>query len=222
MQLFCHRCEEPLLSGDDSPSFCSHCGAPQIYLSDALEAVTSVSGDSTGVLPPPHPQQIDWKAAILCALLVALVSGLLSVASTRLPAFSFINWLWTISASMVALTLYQRRRPDALMDVGVGTKIGVLVGLALIASIGVFMAVAGLIARFGLHHMVSFDSELRAQIEKAASANPQPADLMRFIYSPEFKAGIMLAGFSMLAGLVILMSTVGGAVGGLLRTRRQK
>jgi hypothetical protein len=44
---------------------------------------------------------------------------------------------------------------------------------------------------------------------------------MRFINSPEFKAGIMLAGFSMLAGLVVLMSTVGGAVSGLLRTRRQ-
>jgi hypothetical protein len=43
---------------------------------------------------------------------------------------------------------------------------------------------------------------------------------MRYIYSPEFKAGIMLAGFSMLAGMVMVLSTIGGAVGGLLRTRR--
>ncbi|QHS53055.1 zinc ribbon domain-containing protein [Edaphobacter sp. 12200R-103] len=221
MQAYCHRCEEPLLSGDESPAFCPHCGAPQIYLSDALETASAAGEASTGVLPPPHPQQIDWKAAILCAMMVALVAAVLSVASTRLPAFSFINWLWTISASVVALTLYQRRRPQALMDAMVGAKIGVLVGLTLIASIGVAMAIAGLVARFGLHNMATFDGELRAQIEKAAAANPQPANLMRFIYSPEFKAGIMLAGFSMLAGLVVLMSTVGGAVSGLLRTRRQ-
>jgi hypothetical protein len=221
MQAYCHRCEEPLLSGDESPAFCPHCGAPQIYLSDGLETASATGEGSTGVLPPPHPQQIDWKAAILCAVMVALVAAALSVASTRLPAFSFINWLWTISASVVALTLYQRRRPQALMDATVGAKIGVLVGLTLISSIGISMAIAGLIARFGLHNMAAFDGELRAQIQKAAAANPQPADLMRFIYSPEFKAGIMLAGFSMLAGLVVLMSTVGGAVSGLLRTRRQ-
>lgn len=221
MQAFCHRCEEPLPSGDESPAFCPHCGAPQIYISDSLETASASGENSTGVLPPPHPQQIDWKAAILCAVLVAIVAAVLSVASTRLAAFSFINWLWTISASVVALTLYQRRRPEAVMDVAVGAKIGVLVGLTLITSIGLSMAITGLIARFGLHHMAAFDSELRTQIQKAASANPQPADLMRFIYSPEFKAGIMLAGFSMLAGLIVLMSTVGGAVGGLLRTRHQ-
>lgn len=220
MQAYCHRCEEPLLSGDESPAFCPQCGAPQIYLSDALETTSATGEGSTGVLPPPHPQQIDWKIAILCAVMVALVAAALSVASTRLPAFSFINWLWTISASVVALTLYQRRRPQALIDVTVGAKIGVLVGLTLIASIGVSMAIAGLVARFGLHNMAAFDGELRTQIQKAAAANPQPANLMRFIYSPEFKAGIMLAGFSMLAGLVVLMSTVGGAVSGLLRTRR--
>jgi hypothetical protein len=185
-----------------------------------LETTSATGEGSTGVLPPPHPQQIDWKIAILCAVMVALVAAALSVASTRLPAFSFINWLWTISASVVALTLYQRRRPQALMDVTVGAKIGVLVGLTLIASIGISMAIAGLVARFGLHNMAAFDGELRTQIQKAAAANPQPANLMRFIYSPEFKAGIMLAGFSMLAGLVVLMSTVGGAVSGLLRTRR--
>lgn len=221
MQAYCHRCEEPLLSGDESSSFCPHCGAPQLYLSDSLETASATGEASTGVLPPPHPQQIDWKAAILCAVMVALVAAALSVASTRLPAFSFINWLWTVSASVVALALYQRRRPQALMDAAVGAKIGVLVGLTLIASIGISMAVAGLVARFGLHNMAAFDGELRTQIAKAAAANPQPANMMRFIDSPEFKAGIMLAGFSMLAGLVVLMSTVGGAVSGLLRTRRQ-
>jgi hypothetical protein len=151
---------------------------------------------------------------------VALVAGALSVASTRIPGFSFVSWLWTVSASVVALSIYQRRRPQARMDAGVGARIGGLVGLTLITSIGVSMAIAGLVARFGLHNMGAFDAELHAQIEKAATANPQSTEIMHYINSPEFKAGIMLAGFSMLAGLVLFMSTIGGAIGGLLRTRR--
>lgn len=219
MQQLCHRCDGELAPGEASP-FCPHCGAPQIYLSEAAEANSPTSDDSTGVLPPPHPQQVEWKTAILCAILVALIAAILSVLSTKIPAFSFVSWLWTVSASVVALSIYQRRRPQARMDATVGARIGIVVGFTLITSIGIAMAIAGLVARFGLHSMGIFDAELRAQIDKAASANPQPVEVMRYIYSSEFKAGMMLAGFSMLAGLVVVMSTVGGAVGGLLRTRR--
>ena len=219
MQQLCHRCDGELGSGEASP-FCPHCGAPQIYLSEAPGANSPASDDSTGVLPPPPPQQVEWKTAILCAILVALIAAVLSVLSTKIPAFSFVSWLWTVSASVVALGIYQRRRPQARMDATVGARIGIVVGFTLITSIGISMAIAGLVARFGLHSMGAFDAELRAQIDKAASASPQPAEVMRYIYSPEFKAGMMLAGFSMVAGLVVVMSTVGGAVGGLLRTRR--
>jgi hypothetical protein len=219
MQEFCHRCDGELVSADGASPFCPHCGAPQIYLSEAAEA-DSAAESSTGILPPPAPQLVEWRTAILCAVLVAVVAAVLSVLSTKIPAFSFVSWLWTVSASVVALGLYQRRRPEARMDAVVGARIGIVVGLTLITSIGITMAIAGLVARFGLHNMASFDVELLAQINKAASANPQPAEVMRYIYSPEFKAGMMLAGFSMLAGLIMVMSTVGGAVGGLMRTRR--
>lgn len=175
---------------------------------------------STGVLPPPAPQQVEWKTAILCAFLVALISALFSALSTKVPAFSFVNWLWTISASVVALALYQYRKPQARMDAMVGARIGVVVGLILIPTIGITMATAGLVARFGLHAMGSFDAELLAQINKAAAANPQPPEIKRYIYSPEFRAGIMLAGFAMLGGLILFLTTIGGAVSGLLRTRR--
>lgn len=220
MQELCHRCNGELVSGEGASPFCPHCGAPQIYLSEAAEADSTSGEDSTGVLPPPPPQEVEWKTAILCAILVALVAAVFSVVSTKVPAFSFVSWLWTVSSSVVALGIYQRRKPQARMDAGVGARIGVVVGLTLITSIGITMAIAGLVARFGLHNMGTFDAELRSQIEKAASANPQPAEMMRYIYSPEFRAGMMLAGFSILAGMVMLMSTVGGAVGGLLRTRR--
>ncbi len=219
MHAFCHRCGGDLAAESSGTVFCPHCGAPQIYLPEAAEG-ESADAVSTGVAPPPPPQQVDWRAAIVCAMLVALVGALLSALSTRLAAVSFISWMWTLSASVIALGLYQRRRPQAQMDAMVGARIGVLVGVTLITAVAVTMAVAGLVARYHLHAMAAFDAELRAQIDKAAMASPQPAEVMRYIYSPEFKAGIMLAGFSMLAGFILILSTVGGAVSGLLRTRR--
>lgn len=219
MHEFCHRCGGELSSEDGGSPFCQHCGAPQIYLLESGEGDVS-DAVSTGVPPPPPPQQVEWRTAILCAILVALVGAVLSALSTKLPAFSFISWMWTVSASVIALGLYQRRKPQAQMDAAVGARIGVLVGVALITAIAVTMATAGLVARYHLHAMAGFDAELRAQIEKAAAANPQPVEVLRYLHSPEFKAGIMLAGFSMLAGFILLLSTVGGAVSGLLRTRR--
>jgi hypothetical protein len=73
--------------------------------------------------------------------------------------------------------------------------------------------------------MASFDADLtqmlHAQIEKASSTTPEPPELLRFLYSPEVKAGMMLAGFGMVSGILLVLSTVGGAVGGFLRMRRK-
>lgn len=219
MHEYCHRCGGELAAGDGGSPFCPHCGAPQIYMTEQAETAETGEG-STGILPPPRPQQIDWKTAIKCAIGVSLVAALLSVAAARIPMLSPLSWLWTVSGSVIALSLYQKRRPQAWMDAGVGARIGIVVGLILVVSIAIAMAAAGLIARFNLHAMGPFDVELKAQIDKAAAMNPQPAEVMRFVYSPEFKAGMMLAGFAMMAGFVMVLSTVGGAVGGMVRTRR--
>jgi hypothetical protein len=180
---------------------------------------------TTGTVPPPRPQQVEWKTAIRCAALVAAVAAVLSLVSTRVPVLSPLSSLWTISGSLIAVGLYQRRRPLAWMDAGVGARIGIVVGLALVTCLSVSMAVAGLVARYGLHNMAGFDAQvteqLHAQIEKAAAANPEPPEVLRYLYSPEFRAGMMLTGFAMVAGILLVLSAVGGAVGGLLRTRRR-
>jgi hypothetical protein len=219
MHEHCHRCGGELAAGDGGSPFCPHCGAPQIYMTEQAEAEDAGDG-STGVSPPPRPQQVEWKTAIRCAIVVSAVAALLSVASTGLPILSPLSWLWTVSGSVIALALYQRRRPQAWMDAGVGARIGIMVGMTLVASIAIAMATAGLVARYKLHAMGMFDTELRAQIDKAAAMNPQPAEVMRYIYSPEFKAGMMLAGFAMMAGFIMVLSTLGGAVSGMVRTRR--
>jgi hypothetical protein len=204
--------------------FCPHCGSPQIYLQDYEQQNGGAEPDTTGATPPPKPQQVEWKTAIRCAALVAGVAAGLSLVSQQVQVVSLLSLLWTISGSMIALALYQRRRPLAWMDAGVGARIGLVVGLALVACLGVAWGIGGLVARYGLHSLGAFDAELTQTVhdgfEKAAAMTPQPPETKRFWYSPEFRAGMMLLGFGMLSGLLLVLSTVGGAVGGFMRMRR--
>jgi hypothetical protein len=223
MQDFCHRCGGELPAGDGASTFCPHCGSPQIFLQDYEEQTGAPEADTTGTVPPPHPRHVEWKTAIRCAVLVAGIAAVLGLLGSRVQAVSALSWLWTISGSLIAVALYQRRRPQAWMDAGVGARIGVVVGLALVTGFAVAMAAGGLVARYGLHSMAGFDAELtqmlHAQIEKAEATTPEPPEVVRFLYSPEVRAGMMLTGFAMVSGVLLVLSTIGGAVGGLLRMR---
>jgi hypothetical protein len=224
MQEYCHRCGGELPARDGSSPFCPHCGSPQIYLQDYEQQNGGAEADTTGATPPPRPQQVEWKTAIRCAALVAGVAAGLSLVSQQVQVVSLLSLLWTISGSMIALALYQRRRPLAWMDARVGARIGLVVGLALVACLGVAWGIGGLVARYGLHSLSAFDAELTRTVhdgfEKAAAMAPQPPETKRFWYSPEFRAGMMLIGFGMLSGVLLVLSTVGGAVGGFMRMRR--
>jgi hypothetical protein len=225
MHEYCHRCGGELPASDGASPFCPHCGAPQIYLQDYEEQSGALEANTTGAVPPPRPQQVEWKTAIRCALLVAVIAAVLGLVSSRVQLVSPLSWLWTVSGSIITLALYQRRRPLAWMDAGVGARIGVVVGLALVAFFAVSLAVGGLVARYGLHNMAGVDAwlteTLHVQFEKAAAVAPAPPELQRFWYSPEFRAGMMLATFGMMSGFLLVLSTIGGAVGGLMRTRRK-
>jgi hypothetical protein len=224
MQEYCHRCGGELPARDGLSPFCPHCGSPQIYLQDYEQQSGGAEADTTGAIPPPRPQQVEWKTAIRCAALVAGVAAGLSLVSQRVQVVSFLSTLWTISGSMIALALYQRRRPLAWMDAGVGARIGLVVGLALVACLGSAWAVGGVVARYGLHSLGGFDAELTQTVhdsfEKASAMAPQPPELKRLWFSPEFRAGLMLLGFGMISTFLLILSTVGGAVGGFMRMRR--
>ena len=232
MQAICHRCggeltDERSPAGALPPAFCPHCGAPQLLLSDYTEPLstgTEVTGASTGTLPPPRPNQIDWRLAIRIAAIVAAVGAALSLIAAKVPNISPLSTVWVVSASLTTLAMYQRRRPLALMNAGIGAKFGVLVGLALIFFLGAAMSFGVVVARYKLHAMSSFDAEtakaLKAQIDQLAATRPVPPDSLALINSPEFRAAMMLIGFGIAFGGVFLISVFGGAVGGLLRTRR--
>src|SRR5258708_15669937 len=196
MQEYCHRCGGELPVRDGLSPFCPHCGSPQIYLQDYEQQNAGAEADTTGATPPPRPQQVEGKTAIGCAALVAGVAAGLSLVSQRVQVVSLPSSLWTISGSMIALALYQRRRPLAWMDAGVGARIGLVVGLALVACLGVAWGVGGLVARYGLHSLGAFDAELTRTVhdavEKTAAMAPQTPEAQRVWFSPAFRAGMRL------------------------------
>ena len=237
MPVNCHRCGEALPEGGGESAFCPHCGSPQLYLSLEYQSVETggepqldASGQpTTGTLPPPRPQQVEWKTAIRCAGLVAAIGSVLTLVSLRVDALSVVSVLWVMSASLITLGLYQRRRPKAWMDVRVGAHIGLMVGLCLAVGIGIAVAGWGLVARFALHQMGNFDAQMAAvavqmqktvQQQAAEQSRTVPAEMVRFIASPEYRAGIMLSMFGLGSAFLLGMSTLFGAFAGLLQMRR--
>ena len=206
MQENCHRCGGEL-AGDTA--FCPHCGAPQLTL--ALEQQSAeTSGEhadgtaSTGAMPPPRPQTIDWRVAIRYAATVAAMGALLSVAAVKVDALSLPSLLWMVSGSMITLGLYQKRLPAARIDAGIGARIGLVVGLCLAVGLAASMAGWGVVERYALHGMGSFDAQMAAQMAQAQQQLQQRAtaqqqtpispELAGLIRSPEFRVTAMLAG----------------------------
>jgi hypothetical protein len=201
----CHRCGGELPASDGVSPFCPHCGSPQIYLQD-YEEQSGAEADTTGATPPPRPQHVEWKTAIRCAALVAGVAAVLGLVETRVPLVSPLTWMWTISGSILTLALYQKRRPLAWMDAGVGARIGAVVGLTLVAFFAVTIAINGVIGRYGLHNTAASDAQLtealRAGYERSVAMTPEASQLKGFWYSPEFRAGMMLTGFGFMSGFM--------------------
>jgi len=236
MPEFCHRCGGELPERSGESPFCPQCGAPQLSLALENQSVEAggepaagvvgemdAAANTSGALPVASPGQVEWKTAIRCAAAVAGVAALLSLAAIRVDALTFVSSLWIISASLITLGFYQKRRPAAWMDVRVGARIGVVVGVCLALTLGIALAGAGLVERFGMHAMGSFDAQMAAQVQKAVqqSSTPVPAEMMGLLESPEFRGGMMLAGIAFLSAGLIVLSTLFGAFHGLLRMRRQ-
>jgi hypothetical protein len=231
MQQHCHRCGGDLSS---DTTFCPHCGAPQLYLPDYHQTSTTPGLAFTSVVPPPlNLRPIDWKAAIRCAAFVTAVAVLLCLISIALPFIGLLGICWILSASLTTLALYQQRRPAAIMNPRIGARIGLTTGLLLLAGLSCALSIAGLIARFGTHShsLGQVDADIAqmnidipaywaANRDKFGISDAQYTDLLRIFNFPEVRVGLLLAGIGFDCIILLVLSTLGGALGGLLRTRR--
>ena len=250
MVRLCHRCHAELpgpssargsggsaASDDEHALFCPQCGVPQIQLPEYMRTeLTPVGGDAqastTGKIPPPRPQLVEWSLVLLCIVPVALVTASLSVAGLVAPAASFVNTLCILGGSGVVLGLYRSRRPLARIDGRVGLRIGLLTGMAMIVMMGIALAATGVIVRFAAHGMGAFDADLaqqfstvQAQLADKMQAQSQGRDaqqrVINYMSSPEVRAGLALFYLSLVGGFILTITTVGGGFAGMLQTRRR-
>jgi len=165
--------------------------------------------------------------ALRSAVFVSGVAAVLSVVAARIPPLSAVGSIWVISASLTTLALYQRRRPLASMNANVGARIGLLVGMVLVFLLAATLSAGLCVGRYGLHNLSELDSGMAQmqklqieQMDQLSTSRPIPPEIRSLVGSSQFRAAMMLCYFSLILFAVFLISIFGGAVGGLLRTRR--
>jgi hypothetical protein len=159
---------------------------------------------------------------------VAVVASVLRLVALRVDVLSAVSVLWIMSASLITMGLYQKRRPAARIDPRVGMRIGIVVGMCLAVGLSATTAGWTLVARYGLH-LASFDAQRAAEFAEAqrlaqqwmaARSMPVAPEMLALEKTPEYRAWYELCGAAFGAVGLVLLSTVGGAFAGLLRMRR--
>jgi hypothetical protein len=226
MDLACHRCGNPVREAD---GFCAHCGAPQLTV-EAADAAVQQQQQTVGFRG--DQQHVNWRAAIISALLVAVPVGLLS-------ALTGGSSLFGIAGGFAAMALY-RRRSAANTDGRIGWRIGTILGSASAFLATSTYAAHTLIDRYWLHQGKAMDHEFQAAAQQGVdywahatnAQGPQPPEVVSamhrvtsFMLSPEGHAAGQLAAAAIMSLGMVLFAATGGAIAGrilALRARVQR
>ncbi|MDE1155761.1 MAG: hypothetical protein PW735_08525 [Acidobacteriaceae bacterium] len=239
MQRLCPRCRYAVTFEDEgSLIYCTHCGAPQVRLSDALlEQMdadrASISQDedreassSSRPAPPPVPGAVSWPSAVRAAAITGLVALLFALLSLAVPVASALGIFWALGAPAVAMAIYSSRARDTQIHAGFGARLGVLTGMAIMLAMTVVNSTSMVITRYVFHNTALADAQfdqLFAQARASMLASGNAAEMMPFVHTldiPEFRAGILLASLGVTGLIYLGFTAIQGAIAGALRTRR--
>ncbi len=220
MEQPCYKCRQPVEQG---VAFCPHCSAPQIRVVIAEAAITGVAiADAPLNLPgamsvPTEPMlaiSSPWSLAVRPCAIAALIAAVGMVCKLIVPVIAVIG------AGFLAVSIYRRNNPAALLRAGTGARLGALCGLFCSPMTAVLGALRVLVFREG--------SEIRKTmldiVQQSASrySDPQSQSALDFLRSPAglvlFMIVLMIFGCLMF----ILMGTVGGALGAAVLGRRNR
>ncbi|HVP54531.1 MAG TPA: hypothetical protein VMU45_05990 [Candidatus Eisenbacteria bacterium] len=223
----CYKCQTSI---DESLPFCPHCGAPQIRVASsdddasqpvplASEATPQVGPPAGWTVAPPvyHPYAIQWELAWKGALL----SGLIAAVLTAVPVVGLGCCLWLLGAGALAVALYQRRIPSAIVTPGMGMRIGAVAG-----AIGFVATTIWSVFRFATSSQ-EFRSAMQEQMEKSIASNPDPRaqDIMRqfmnTLNTPEGLATFFVIVIVIMAIVFVVLGAAGGAIGASMFARRR-
>ena len=243
----CIRCQHLVLLEGGHLVYCSHCGAPQIFLSEELQAeiadqareyhernLPRVAGPETEApstarrwsLRGSQEDGQPWSRAVQFALLSAAITLGLGVLTLLFAPAVLLLLLWVVSAPMLTVTLYNARAAvDGSATSGFAARLGLLTGLLVAFSCAAVITVQLVFTRFVFHGAGLLDAQLaatfaqqRVLLLQRMGAAAQPTIDMFAI--PEFRVGLLLSMFSSIAMFYLFLSTVAAGLAGAVLRRR--
>ncbi len=222
MESLCHRCANPLREVE---IFCPHCGAPQFV----VEAIEPGSAVQPAIRFQSDEKRVQWRAAIVSALMMAVPLGLFS----GLFATSLVIVLgW----GFLTMWMYRRRGASGI-DGRLGWRVGSILGVAAALLACGSYAVRMLIERYLMHGGAAIDSAYEAYMHqlldmwKKASAQQgappaEAAHMMKmmtgFVLSPDGHASLQLMTAITMSVGILLFAALGGALGGWWQSSRAR
>lgn len=224
----CPRCGASLLPIDNAaPAFCSHCGLPQIRISeDALQSAAAQGNTEARLAATDSLEMRRALRVVGIAGLVGVVPACLLPGALVSGEVGGLALLLTPALTVGAVLFYGRSRPPVVVSAAAGRRIGALLGLWMGSLIAAATGIAGYVLRYGYHSHAMDDKIAQAAAQVPAqlrAAGPTPPELLAFLQTPEFRAGTFIFGhvFSLLL-LVVVGSLCGWMASTVLRARRQR
>ena len=207
----CYKCGAAV---EDGTAFCAQCNAPQIRVGFGESDLAPNASEFAGRRIPPSTTAIQWSQALPAAALAGVIAALLMF--IPLGAFG----LGMMTGGILAVLFYRRRNPAAELTPGMGARLGAASGALGFGVFAIFTAIEVLVFHSG--------GQLRAalleaiQQSAARSAEPQAQQALEYLKSPAGLALMMGLGLVIMFVVFLILSSLGGALGAVLRRRKNR
>lgn len=221
----CYKCGQML---EEGRVFCPHCRAPQIRVAVA-EPVAAIPADSpvpTGQLTasqtvPVLAIPMRWDQAAQPCAVAAFIAALGMVLRLIVPVIAVIG------AGFLAVALYRRRNPEIAVSARTGARLGAVCGFFCFGITLVLGALRVTILHEGAEVWTAV-GEIRAAVlqnlqqQAGRYSAEQLQTTLDFVRSPSGLVVILSFLFLLALIVFILMSVLGGALGGVGMRRRDR
>lgn len=227
----CHRCHSALPEHDDGDLiYCSHCGAPQVLLSEELQSQVDeqAAQDSAAAANAPKTSEFKtdeplWAGAIRYAGLAVAISAGLALLSAVVPLLGGFSFLWMIASPVVVLGMFHRKYPAARITTGFGARLGLVTGLGISITMVASNAVDLLVMRRGNEPDLVARWEEQMKQQPGAADNPMLQHILERLHTvPEYRAWMVLLRLGLVAVMLSTVTTAAGAYAGYARSRQRK
>ena len=194
----CIRCHHTVVLENGHLTYCSACGAPQIFLSEELQAELAegaraynerdtAPAESDAPTPPPLssrsrwnplsrlqaqelPNAQPWPLGVRSALLSAAVALGLGLLSLVLPPVSLLLVLWVVTAPILTIAFfYTRFRTQPAPGADFAARLGLLTALLVVCCCAVIFTLSLVLTRFAFHDAATLDAQLAASFQQQRS-----------------------------------------------------